>query len=326
MGTYRATMTGGWWRVILTRLGGRVEGQSRGAQRRGGWARAAARVLGCALGVALALVASLGQLHLSSALTVPSLTVPSLTVPTVSTPVNTPTVSTPDGNDADHHRSEGHGADRHGPDRHGPEGHGSEGHGSHAYSERAPGAVPRARADRADADPRPNLRSPPSRRDPRVAARRWRRDPASPLSRRAAARPQPPRAGAARARRAPMRPGRHCWTKRGRRSRGGPGGVSSRPPPRAPLDQGSAPARHSAQGLPLIARATADGGPGPAHRDRAAPRLQPPAGREDLGRQRQGGDPARTDRPRRPRPRVDAHRLRQRLERNSRRRFEPRSS
>ena len=88
-------MTGGWWRVILTRLGGRVEGKSRGGQRRGGWARAAARVLGCALGVALALVASLGQLHLSSALTVPSLTVPSLTVPTVSTPVNTPTVSTP---------------------------------------------------------------------------------------------------------------------------------------------------------------------------------------------------------------------------------------
>ena len=52
-------------------------------------------MLGCALGVALALVASLGQLHLSSAQTVPSLTVPSLTVPTVSTPVSTPTVSTP---------------------------------------------------------------------------------------------------------------------------------------------------------------------------------------------------------------------------------------
>ncbi len=52
-------------------------------------------MLGCAVGVATALLASLGQLHLSSASTVPSLTVPSLTVPTLSTPVTTPAVSTP---------------------------------------------------------------------------------------------------------------------------------------------------------------------------------------------------------------------------------------
>ncbi len=95
MGTYARTMTGGWWPEVFTRLGGRVGGQSRVAQRRSGWPRAFTRVLGCALGVALALLASLGQLHLSSAQTVPSLTVPSLTVPTVSTPVSTPTVSTP---------------------------------------------------------------------------------------------------------------------------------------------------------------------------------------------------------------------------------------
>ena len=95
MGSFAPTMTGGRWRVVLTRLGGASREAVARCTASVGMAsshNARARVRGWRR---LALLASLGQLHLSSAQTVPSLTVPSLTVPTLSTPVTTPAVSTP---------------------------------------------------------------------------------------------------------------------------------------------------------------------------------------------------------------------------------------
>src|SRR3984885_3220928 len=96
MGTYSRTMRGGRRRAGFARFGVRVAARPRGRVRKRGWPGVVARVLGGGLGLSCALLVSLGQLHLSIALTVPSVSVPSLTVPSVSTPVvTTPKVTTP---------------------------------------------------------------------------------------------------------------------------------------------------------------------------------------------------------------------------------------
>src|ERR1700733_6888254 len=96
MGTYSRTMRGGRRRAGFARFGVRVGARPRARVRKRGWPGVVARVLGGGLGLPCALLVSLGQLHLSIALTVPSVSVPSLTVPSVSTPVvTTPKVTTP---------------------------------------------------------------------------------------------------------------------------------------------------------------------------------------------------------------------------------------
>src|SRR3984885_14533986 len=96
MGTYSRTMRGGRRRAGFARFGVRVGGRPQARVRKRGWPGVLARALVGGLGLTCALLASLGQLHLSIALTVPSVSVPSLTVPSVSTPVvTTPKITTP---------------------------------------------------------------------------------------------------------------------------------------------------------------------------------------------------------------------------------------